>query len=328
MVQWDTSDHDWLRRPRGEVLSDPRMISDATSELTARFVAHDSTGENMRLRKSVGRHGRPVAFYTDKASLFQSARKIPQIEAVAAQTRRPLPPTQIGRALRSWVSYGSRRTPRRPKRPRVLISNCPGPAGQGAACGGAREDPGTSQPVSTRRVRAVVEPASETAPRNPRCSSSAGARARSGCDLSVVETRQSHPGLHDSPGAIYQIGARRHSRRMRKRACGGSSGQFAEGSLSRSLSGGEPMPAAAQAHRCRLNPAQIVLAPGPVRAWQQSPEPTLLSFRNTPMEGRPHRSRTTLPIPWKPVCSGQNRPSDLRAWSTPARSFTSSRTRP
>ena len=53
------------------------MIDDATSELTARFVAHDSTEENMRLLWSyLERHGRPVAFYTDKASLFQTAPKI------------------------------------------------------------------------------------------------------------------------------------------------------------------------------------------------------------------------------------------------------------
>ena len=50
------------------------------------------------------------------------------------------------------------------------------------------------------------------------------------------------------------------------------------------------MPAAAQAHRCRLNPAQIVLAPGPVPGLAAESGTTLLSFRNTPMEGRPHRS--------------------------------------
>jgi hypothetical protein len=53
------------------------MIDDATSELTARFVRHDSTEENMRLLwHYVERHGRPVEFYTGKASLFQTAPKV------------------------------------------------------------------------------------------------------------------------------------------------------------------------------------------------------------------------------------------------------------
>jgi hypothetical protein len=80
MVQWDTSEHDWLEG-RGEKLYLIHMIDDATSELTARFVRHDSTDENMRLLWSyLERHGRPLAFYTDKAAMFQTpprtARKL------------------------------------------------------------------------------------------------------------------------------------------------------------------------------------------------------------------------------------------------------------
>ena len=78
------------------------MIDDATSELTARFVAHDSTEENLRLLKTyLEANGRPAAFYTDKASLFQTAPKIARDQKeLAVQERDPLPPTQIGRALR------------------------------------------------------------------------------------------------------------------------------------------------------------------------------------------------------------------------------------
>jgi hypothetical protein len=78
------------------------MIDDATSELTARFVAHDSTEENMRLLKTyVEANGRPVAFYTDKASLFQTAPKIARDQKeLSRDERQPLPPTQLGRALR------------------------------------------------------------------------------------------------------------------------------------------------------------------------------------------------------------------------------------
>ena len=61
-------------RPKLYLIS---MIDDATSRLHARFVLHDSTEENMRLLWSyLEQHGRPVSFYTDKASLFQTAPKI------------------------------------------------------------------------------------------------------------------------------------------------------------------------------------------------------------------------------------------------------------
>ena len=73
LVQWDTSEHDWLEG-RGEKLYLIAMIDDATSRLTAGFVRHDSTEENLRqLRAYVEQHGRPVSVYTDKASLFQIA---------------------------------------------------------------------------------------------------------------------------------------------------------------------------------------------------------------------------------------------------------------
>jgi len=42
LVQWDTSEHDWLEG-RGEKLYLIAMIDDATSRLFARFVRHDST---------------------------------------------------------------------------------------------------------------------------------------------------------------------------------------------------------------------------------------------------------------------------------------------
>jgi Helix-turn-helix domain len=110
LIQWDTSTHDWLEG-RGETICLIHMIDDATSELTARFVRHDSTEENMSvLRFYLERHGRPVAFYTDKASLFQTAVKAPRYAEVAGD-RPELPPTQIGRALREisivWIAAHS-----------------------------------------------------------------------------------------------------------------------------------------------------------------------------------------------------------------------------
>jgi hypothetical protein len=100
LVQWDTSEHAWLEE-RGPKLYLISMIDDATSRLHARFVLHDSTEENMRLLWSyVECYGRPLSFYTDKASLFQTAPKIPRdLKELPRDEREPLPPTQIGRAL-------------------------------------------------------------------------------------------------------------------------------------------------------------------------------------------------------------------------------------
>jgi transposase len=112
MVQWDTSEHDWLER-RGPKPYLIHMIDDATSELTARFVEHDSTEENMRLLWSyLEQHGRPVSFYTDKAAMFHTTPKVFRKSTdLARDERQPLPPTQIGRALRElgivWLAAHS-----------------------------------------------------------------------------------------------------------------------------------------------------------------------------------------------------------------------------
>ena len=110
LVQWDTSTHDWLEG-RGETIYLIHRIDDASSELTALFVRHDSTEENMRLlRLYLERHGRPVAFYTDKASLFRTASKTAR-DAPAPRDQPAQPPTQIGRALRelsiTWIAAHS-----------------------------------------------------------------------------------------------------------------------------------------------------------------------------------------------------------------------------
>jgi hypothetical protein len=112
MVQWDTSEHAWLE-DRGPKLYLISMIDDASSRLHARFVLHDSTEENMRLVWSyVERHGRPVSYYTDKAGLFQTAPKTARYATdLPRDERGPLPPTQIGRALREldivWIGAHS-----------------------------------------------------------------------------------------------------------------------------------------------------------------------------------------------------------------------------
>jgi hypothetical protein len=107
LVQWDTSDHDWLEG-RGERILLINMIDDATSRWFARFVCSDSTVENMNhLERYVKEHGRPLAYYTDKAALFQTAVKTKRDESRAGKDRDELPPTQIGRALQelgiTWI---------------------------------------------------------------------------------------------------------------------------------------------------------------------------------------------------------------------------------
>ena len=140
LVQWDTSEHDWLEG-RGERFYLIHMIDDATSELTARFVAHDSTEENMRLLKSyLETHGRPVAFYTDKASLFQTAPKIardqkevaaPGARAAAAHADRPSL-ARVGHRLDGGAFSAG-------QRPRgAQFSDRAGPAGEGLRVAGAK----------------------------------------------------------------------------------------------------------------------------------------------------------------------------------------------
>ena len=95
LIQWDTSEHDWLEG-RGEKIYLISMIDDATSRLFARFVRHDSTEANMRvLWAYLERLGRPLAYYTDRAALFQTAEKTKRDE-LEAKDRPELPPTRIG----------------------------------------------------------------------------------------------------------------------------------------------------------------------------------------------------------------------------------------
>ena len=110
LVQWDTSEHDWLEG-RGPKLYLISMIDDATSRLLARFVEHDSTEENMRLLGSyLELQGRPLSFYTDKAAMFTTASKTKRGE-LAGKDRAELPLTQIGRALKElgiqWIAAHS-----------------------------------------------------------------------------------------------------------------------------------------------------------------------------------------------------------------------------
>jgi len=89
LVQADGSPHDWLEE-RCPVFTLLVMIDDATSRATARFYRAETTEGYMDLLgRYLRRHGRMVAIYADKNSIFQNQ---------APEGQSP-PPTQFGRAL-------------------------------------------------------------------------------------------------------------------------------------------------------------------------------------------------------------------------------------
>jgi transposase len=105
LVQWDTSDHDWLEGRGEPVRYLVRLIDDATSRSWGRFVQHDGTRENMGvLREYVERNGRMVDVYTDRASMFMVSLRPGESEEARREADRL---TQIGRALREmgigWI---------------------------------------------------------------------------------------------------------------------------------------------------------------------------------------------------------------------------------
>jgi biotin operon repressor len=108
LVQWDTSDHDWLEG-RGPVRYLVRLIDDATSWSWGRFVERDATPFNMAvLWEYLEKNGRMVDVYTDRHSMFAVSPRAgeSQAERIAADRL-----TQIGRGLRElgigWIAAHS-----------------------------------------------------------------------------------------------------------------------------------------------------------------------------------------------------------------------------
>jgi transposase len=97
LVQWDTSEHDWLEG-RGPVRYLVRMIDDATSWSWGRFVERDATPHNMGvLWEYLEKNGRMVDVYTDRDSMFTVPPRPGESEEEQRQADRV---TQLGRALR------------------------------------------------------------------------------------------------------------------------------------------------------------------------------------------------------------------------------------
>jgi transposase len=97
LVQWDTSEHDWLEG-RGPVRYLVRMIDDATSWSWGRFVERDATPQNMGvLWEYLEKNGRMVDVYTDRDSMFAVPPRPGESKDGQRQADRL---TQLGRALR------------------------------------------------------------------------------------------------------------------------------------------------------------------------------------------------------------------------------------
>ena len=96
MVQFDTSDHDWLEG-RGPKLYLIGGVDDATSKVAwAKFVLTDGVKENMEVFKSmVRRRGIPLSVYVDCGSNFKTTRH----QSMEYQLKGEYPSTQFTRAL-------------------------------------------------------------------------------------------------------------------------------------------------------------------------------------------------------------------------------------
>jgi transposase len=96
MVQFDTSDHDWLegRGPRLYLIGG---VDDATSKVAgAEFVLTDGVKQNMEVFKSiVQRRGIPLSVYVDCGSNFKTTRH----QSMEYQLKGEYPSTQFARAI-------------------------------------------------------------------------------------------------------------------------------------------------------------------------------------------------------------------------------------
>jgi transposase len=88
LIQLDASIHDWTEG-RGEAMALSAMIDDATGRVLARFAPAETTDAYFDLlERWLKAHGRPVALYSDKKTVF----RVPPAEG------RDATPSQFGRA--------------------------------------------------------------------------------------------------------------------------------------------------------------------------------------------------------------------------------------
>jgi transposase len=110
LLQVDGSRHDWLEG-RGPVLTLIGAIDDATGIVTAAAfrAAEDAAGYLEIFRRTVVRHGRPLAVYSDRHGIFIKDPNRPPTLAEQLAGRRSF--TQVGRALDQaaigWIGASS-----------------------------------------------------------------------------------------------------------------------------------------------------------------------------------------------------------------------------
>ncbi|HET9177550.1 MAG TPA: ISNCY family transposase [Terriglobia bacterium] len=241
MVQWDSSEHDWLEG-RGPKLSLLAMLDDATSRAQARFAEHDTTEENFRLLESyLKRWGRPGEFYTDKDSLFTVNRPVREADDEAW----PEAWTQIGRALKElgigWIAAHSPQAKGRIER---FFGTAQDRLVKGLRQAGAQTLKEANAyweqeylPMWNRRFTVEAE-------KVPRCTPAAAGEAEPGGDPEPRRGARGGQRLHDSvqhaeipdPSGGYPSGITR-----RDGAGGGAARPDAVGTLPGSLPEGEPV---------------------------------------------------------------------------------------
>lgn len=90
LVQMDTSIHDWLEG-RGEAMVLTAMIDDATGKILARFYPGETTVGHMDLlQRWLRKHGRPLALYTDRDSIYRVEGKHDPQQPIHTQFSRAL----------------------------------------------------------------------------------------------------------------------------------------------------------------------------------------------------------------------------------------------
>ncbi len=186
LIQMDTSLHDWLEG-RGAEMVLVAAIDDATSRIEAGFYEGETVEAYMDMTERwLRRHGRPLAFYTDKDSVFQWQSK----------GRAAAGLTQYGRAMKELdieliLAHS-------PQADRAFLWHRSGSLGERTAFGKGN-DPSGRQRVRVAAVGAGIQSAfCRAADRRRRRASGPGTALLLAGDLERADPSGSDECRHDS----------------------------------------------------------------------------------------------------------------------------------